>query len=101
MANGNDPGIGLTRAEFWQRAAALAFGLWALMIPLGVGMVRNVVSELVEHDKEQANQMSAYVLAMERRVTLIEERQQRVLATIAEHQAMLMELRMKSSNNGR
>jgi uncharacterized membrane protein YeiB len=96
MATGNgiDPGIGLTRVEFWQRAAALAFGLWAIMIPVGVGMIRNVVAELVEHDRQQADQMSAYVLAMERRVTLIEERQQRVLQTIAEHQAQITELRL-------
>jgi hypothetical protein len=88
----------LTRVEFWQRVAGVAFGLWALMIPIGIGMVRSAVGELIQHDKDQAERLNNYVLAMERRVTLIEERQQRVLMTLSEHQAILNDIR---GRNGR
>jgi hypothetical protein len=79
----------LSRAEFWQRAAAVAFGLWAIMIPIGVAVIRESISELVKHDREQSEQFNTYMLQMERRITLIEERQQRVLTMLSEHDRRL------------
>lgn len=60
----------------WSKIAAWVFGMWALMIPIGVSMVRTSVAEIVTSQNQFQNTFNAYVLNMERRVTLIEERLQ-------------------------
>jgi hypothetical protein len=60
----------------WSKIAAWVFGCWALMIPIGVSMVRVSVNELVANQAQFQAAFNAYVLNMERRVTLIEERLQ-------------------------
>jgi hypothetical protein len=82
-----DPPLG--RAEFWMRIAAWAFGLWSLMIPVGVMMLKASfdkssasISKLADEHGAFVNRFEAYVLNMERRVTIIEERQSRVLKAL-------------------
>lgn len=58
----------LSKAEFWRRAAAFAFSAWAIAVPITAGAVIASLSKFSE-------KFDAYVLAMERRVTLLEERQ--------------------------
>lgn len=90
----------LTRAEFWQRAAAVAFSAWALMIPAGIALVRSAVGEIVSTQQKQIDSFNAYVLTMERRTTLIEERQSRVLRMLEEHDRRLdgLELQRNGTN---
>jgi len=79
----------LSRAEFWQRVAGISFGLWSLMIPIGIWMIGNTFEHAMKSSLEQANELAnfnrrfeLYVLTMERRIVLVEERQSRVLATL-------------------
>jgi len=79
----------LSRAEFWQRIAAFSFGLWSLMIPFGIWMLGNVFERAARTTLEQASELvlfnrrfEVYVLQVERRLTLIEERQSRALHSL-------------------
>lgn len=82
-------GPSLSRAEFWQRVAGISFGVWSLMIPLGIWMLSSTFDRSNAASRDAAVEFVAfakrfdgYVLAMERRVTIIEERQNRVLKTL-------------------
>lgn len=103
VKDNEDKDRSLTRSEYWQRAAAIGFGLWAIMIPVGVAIIRDSIGELVKHDKEQAERLNVYILTMERRVTLIEERQARVLSTLSDHDRrleVLTDRTMPQNGNG-
>lgn len=90
MGTDNDsrgPPIG--RAEFWAKVAAGVFAMWALMIPLGIGVFRDVLhnnaldaAAIIAENTRFYAEFRAYVLAMERRTTQIEERQAMVLKSI-------------------
>ena len=89
----------LSRAEFWQRIAAISFGLWSLMIPIGIWMIGSTFERAMKSSIDQASELvafnkrfEAYVLTMERRITLVEERQSRVLLTL---EAMAIEAHAK------
>lgn len=75
----------LSRAEFWQRAATFGFAAWAIVLPLAAGLVVQSLSKFSES-------FNAYVLAMERRVTLLEERQSRILSIIEDQNERLRRL---------
>lgn len=70
------------RADFWQKVAAFTFGLWAIMLPLAAGLIISSVSRF-------SDRFDAYILAMERRVTLLEERQSRVLKVLEDQDGRL------------
>jgi len=79
----------LSRAEFWQRVAGVSFGVWSLMIPLGVWMLTSTFERTSVISRDAAVEFSvfvrrfdAYVLLTERRMTIVEERQARVLKTL-------------------
>lgn len=72
----------LSKSEFWQKAAAFTFGLWAIMLPIAAGLVISSVGRFTDR-------FDAYVLAMEKRVTLLEERQARVLQILEQHNRRL------------
>lgn len=82
----------LSRAEFWQRAATLGFAAWAIMLPLAAGLVMNSLTKFTD-------KFDTYVLAMERRITLLEERQNRVLKVLEDHDAKID--RLDDQVNGR
>lgn len=84
----------LSRADFWQKVAAFTFGLWAIMLPVAAGLVIASVTRF-------ADRFDAYVLAMERRVTLLEERQARVLKILEEHNDSIHKLEGGETNNRR
>lgn len=97
--NSEDSNNKLSRAEFWQRAAAASFSLWALMIPLGVQMLRSALQDAAAQGSAALAQLAAlskvhdeYVRTTERRLVLVEERQQYVLRIMAEHEKQLEEL---------
>lgn len=65
-------------------------------------MVRGSVEDLLDAQVQQSKDFQAYVLSMERRVTLIEERQAKVLQILQSHELKLDLLRsdLSSSRNG-
>lgn len=63
------------RTDFWMKVAAITFGLWSIAIPIGVAMMRTSIQEVVSSQERFQQQFTNYVLTMERRVTLLEERQ--------------------------
>jgi hypothetical protein len=70
------------RADFWLKISGITFGLWSLAIPVGVYIVKDSVNDVVQAQKVFNSQFSEYVLGMERRVTLIEERQSVVITKL-------------------
>jgi hypothetical protein len=78
---------------FWMKVAAATFGLWSIMIPLGVMMVRDAFQAAAREQAEAAadiKMMSVrfeqYVLATEKRLILVEDRQALVLRTLGDLQ---------------
>ena len=81
----------LSRSEFWMRVAGASFGLWALMIPLGIAMLSSTFERAAKANVEAASEIiafnrrfEAYVLNMERRFTIVEERQAYVLKRLSD-----------------
>ena len=69
------------------------------MIPLGIWMIGNTFERAMKSTVDQASELvafnrrfEAYVLTMERRMTLVEDRQARVLLTL---EAMAVEAHAK------
>jgi hypothetical protein len=60
-------------ANFWLKVASGAFSLWAIMIPIGVSMIRGAISSTLATQEKFLSDFHAYVLQMERRVTTLEE----------------------------
>ena len=90
----NDEKLG--RAEFWQRVAAVSFGLWSLMIPLGVWILSNSFSAAMRANSDQAadsavfrKNFEVYVLNMEKRMTIVEERQAVVIRSLNDFDARI------------
>jgi len=81
----------LSKSEFWSRVAAFAFATWAVMIPIGIAMIRESLNNIAAVDKAQDSDQAAYKLTIERRLTTLEINQQRVLATIGEHHSRIDE----------
>lgn len=81
--------ISLKRSEFWMRAAALSFGLWALMIPIGISMLRESASAIASQQHEFLSRFEAYALQVEKRMTVLEERQSRNLEAVSKHDIRL------------
>jgi len=67
------------RTTLWVKIAGAAFGLWSLMIPVGVAMLNSSVETVVASNEKFNVEFKQYVLSMERRVTIIEERQGAVI----------------------
>jgi hypothetical protein len=76
-----------SRVEFWMKVAGVAFGLWAVMIPLGVLMLTSSVDKVISTQTSFTVEFREYVLAMERRVTLLEERQSQVIKILQDYKA--------------
>jgi len=95
--NGN--GEPLSRAEFWMRIASVCFGLWALMIPLGIAILRNTLNEASVASQAVANELTVYKLLTERRITLLEERQQAVLLKNTEQEQRIGVLERSSQQS--
>lgn len=92
MHNDGDRDDTLSRHEFWMRIASACFALWALMIPLGVAMVRSTFSEYADVQRQLATNLIDYKLATERRITLLEERQASVMHMNIEQERRLSTL---------
>lgn len=65
------------RTDFWMKVAGVSFGLWSFAIGYAINSI-----------KDFQQQFSAYVLVTERRVTLLEERQQLVLRELAKIESL-------------
>lgn len=85
----------LDRAEFWQRVAAFALTALASVIGFGSLVVRDSVNDVIRDNKTAREAFVEYVRAMERRVTLIEERQDTLRLTAREHDGRIDMLEAK------
>lgn len=92
----------LSRAEFWQRIAAVSFGLWSLMIPLGIWVLSSSFGAAIKTSAEGTAENAVfrknfelYVLIMEKRMTIVEERQSVVLRSLSELDARVDSLSSK------
>jgi len=77
------------RADFWVKVAAGAFGLWSLMIPIGVAMLQSSVNRVVDANESFVTEFRLYMLNMEKRVTLLEERQNTSIRMLRDNQKII------------
>jgi hypothetical protein len=81
--NENDKNADLLAAErgtaLWMKIAGAAFALWSVMIPIGVSMLNTSVDSVVAANEKFNLEFKQYVISMERRVTILEERQGAVI----------------------
>lgn len=68
-----------TRITRWLRVASLIFGAWAAAVPISAVIFNKGVDRVVTQQEQFRLDFERYVLSMERRVTIIEERQSGVL----------------------
>jgi len=72
----------LPKSEFWMRLAGYSFAMWAIVVGVIGFLVSRSIEDAVRENKEFRVTFNSYVLAMEGRVTKIEERQRTVLITL-------------------
>lgn len=72
----------LSKTEFWMRVAAASFALWALMIPIGVSLLRESFKESTASLVELNRSTLAAKLDATTRFTALEVRQITVLARL-------------------
>ena len=78
----------LPRSEFWQQAAALAFGAWAIFLPIAAGLVVRSISKFRAQFDDWVREFGEYVVTTERRLTFLE----------TEHKAVMEQLRSMREN---
>ena len=79
----------VSQREFWNKAAAVAFGLWALMVPLAASWIRDAVMKAAEENMQFRREFAEYSRLIERRITIVEERQTVVMKTLLELDARI------------
>ena len=72
----------MSRSEFWMKAAAIAFGLWALMIPVGISMLRDSFYDSHASVTKLAEKLNTDTVSTQSRLATIEARQATVLARL-------------------
>jgi hypothetical protein len=63
----------MSDSDFWYKIAAVSFGAWAVMIPVGIGMIRGVLARSTSMQEKFLTDFHSYVLQMERRVVALEQ----------------------------
>jgi hypothetical protein len=58
--------------DFWLKVAGASFGLWAVMIPIGISMIRSSFNHSSMTQERFLKDFHDYVIQMERRVTTLE-----------------------------
>lgn len=76
--------------DTWLRFAAITFGMWSFMIPIGIMIIRGSVEKLTQSQEKFQIELHQYMMTMEKRVSLIEA-DHRVLASRLDafHQGMV------------
>jgi hypothetical protein len=72
----------MSDTDFWLKLAAASFGLWAVMIPIGVSLIRSAIAQTATTQEKFLSDFHAYVLQMERRVTTLEQELRHVTRSI-------------------
>jgi len=82
----------LSRAEFWQRIALASFTLWSIVLPLLIWVVTSSFAHGEKFNTEIATDLALirknfeiYVLQQEKRMIIVEERQNRVLKLLEDY----------------
>ena len=66
------------------KVAGVSFALWSLAIPIGVLFIKDSVNSVVSQQRDFNERFNNYIFSMERRVTLLEERQTLVIKKLAD-----------------
>lgn len=74
------------------RIAGVSFTAWAFVVAIVGWVVQSSVAEAVKENKESRAAFVEYVRAMERRVTIIEERQSVVIQALRGYELRLDQL---------
>lgn len=64
----------MSNEEFWMRVAGGSFALWALMIPIGVAMLRTSFTDAVAETKALNAALMQLRIDLEHRLTQLEQR---------------------------
>ena len=72
----------LSRSEFWMKSAAIAFGLWALMIPVGISMLRDSFYDSHASMTKLTEKLNTDTTLTQSRLAALEARQVAVLARL-------------------
>lgn len=78
--------VSLSRSEFWMRVSAALFSVWALVIPIGIEILRSSFNDMLEQQRATASRLDSYVLQMERRTTIVESRQESMMIALQRQQ---------------
>lgn len=70
------------REDFWLRAATWTFGLWAILLPITGKMVVDKIDDIAESQQVYVEEFVKYRELMERRLTILEERQSSILRKV-------------------
>ena len=73
------------RNAFWMKFAGFAFSAWALLLPISAAIISNTVSKVGDAQQVFNASFNEYRQQVERRLTLLEDRQATVLRWITEH----------------
>jgi hypothetical protein len=82
-------GIAKARGDVWMKIAAGAFALWAFAIPVGIEMLRASLRDIQDDIHDLATKSSEYRLVNEKRLILLEERQEKVIRQTADHEGRI------------
>lgn len=74
----------MSQAQFWERAAALAFGAWAIFLPVAAGLVVSAISKFRKQFDDWVREFGTYVVTTEKRLTFLETEHKAVMERLRE-----------------
>ena len=78
-----------SKSDMWMKVAATIFGLWAGIVAYAANEVTSSLKALNENQIKARSRYDDFLVTNERRITQIEERQNKVLEAIARNQEAL------------
>ena len=72
----------INKSEFWMKAAASVFGIWAGVVVYGAEQITSSMKELTASQISARASFNEFLISNERRITQIEERQKTVIEEI-------------------
>ena len=75
-----------TRSDFWMKAATAVFGVWAGVVAFGANHISSSIKDLTDNQIRARARFDDFLVQNERRITQIEERQNKVLEAISRNQ---------------
>lgn len=79
----------VSKVELWSKIAAVLLGIFTLMIPISISMIRATASEYITSLNNLGAKFETYQLTTERRIVLLEERQFQASERIGRNETIL------------